>query len=135
MLKISRWTGPAVRLGLSAALFAAFSCMVPMPTAKADYFDQRTVVTLDRPLEVPGSILPPGKYVFKLFDSNAERTVVQVFDWSTHRLVTSFIGFPASRVMPTRHTILRFEPASNNSDVLREWFYPGENYGLVFTYH
>ena len=116
--------------GLFAGLFGA----VLIPQAKADYFDQRTVVTLDQPLGVPGAVLPPGTYIFKLFDSNAERTVVQVYDWSTHRLVTSFVGFPTSRVTPARHTILTFEESSSGPHLLHEWFYPGENYGLVFTH-
>jgi len=107
---------------------------VLIPQAKADYFDQRTVVTIDQPLKVPDAVLPPGTYIFKLFDSNAERKVVQVYDWNTNRLVASFIGFPIARLTPSRHTVLTFEPSSNAAQVLREWFYPGENYGLVFIY-
>src|SRR5580658_5967938 len=87
---ITRWMGS---MGASV-LFAGLFAVVLIPSARGDDFDQRTVVTIDQPLEVPGAVLAPGTYVFKLFDSNAERQVVQVYNAGTHRLVASFVGFP-----------------------------------------
>jgi|HubBroStandDraft_1064217.scaffolds.fasta_scaffold1089095_1 hypothetical protein len=127
---ITRWMGS---MGASV-LFAGLFAVVLIPSARGDDFDQRTVVTIDQPLEVPGAVLAPGTYVFKLFDSNAERQVVQVYNAGTHRLVASFVGFPTYRVKPSRHTILQFEESPNSVHILREWYYPGDSFGLAFRY-
>jgi hypothetical protein len=127
---ISRWMGWMAVGVLVAGLFG----VVLTPSARADDFDQRTVVTVDEPLQVPGAVLAPGTYVFKLFDSNAERAVVQVFKASDHRLVASFIGFPTYRVTTSRHTVLQIERSPHSVQILREWYYPGDNFGLVFAY-
>ena len=55
-------------LALAGALFA--------PPAKADVWDQKTIVTFSSPVEIlgvhlkGGSILPTGTYFFKILDSN-----------------------------------------------------------------
>jgi hypothetical protein len=114
---------------MCVALFGA----ALIPVAKADEFDQRTVVTIDRPTEIPGMVLAPGTYVFKLFDSNAERKVVQVY--KDGHLIASFLGFPIYHATPARRTVVSFTEASSNSPQrLHEWFYQRDNFGLVFKY-
>ena len=44
--------------------------------ANADQWNKKTYVTLSQSIEVPGAILPPGKYVFKLLDSQSNRHIV-----------------------------------------------------------
>ena len=129
--KISRWMGPVAVGVLCAGLFGA----VLVPTVKADNWDQRTVVTIDQPVQVPGAVLAPGTYVFKLFNSNADRKVVQVYNRDENRVIASFIGIPMYRENPSGRTILSFdESPANVPQALHEWFYPGENYGLEFLY-
>lgn len=58
-------------LALAGALFA--------PPAKADVWDQKTIVTFSSPVEIlgvhlkGGSILPTGTYFFKILDSQSDR--------------------------------------------------------------
>src|SRR5689334_20890934 len=50
------------------------------PVALADQFDKKTVLTVNEPIQVPGKVLMPGKYVVKLFDSLSNRNIVQIFN-------------------------------------------------------
>ncbi len=34
--------------------------------AQADMWDRQTTITVNKSIEVPGAVLPPGTYVFKL---------------------------------------------------------------------
>jgi hypothetical protein len=82
------------------------------PAARADDFNDRTVVTFSAPVEIPGvhlkgwGVLPAGTYVFKLMDSLSDRKTVITF---------------------------RERPAGEPEE-LRAWFYPGRNYGEEFVY-
>jgi hypothetical protein len=40
------------------------------PFAKADEWDKQTIVTFNKPVEVPGSVLRAGTYVFKLAEQS-----------------------------------------------------------------
>ena len=48
--------------------------------ADADQWNKKTYVTISQSIEVPGAILPPGKYVFKLLDSQSNRHIVQILN-------------------------------------------------------
>jgi len=55
--------GP-LRLLLGVALVC--TALALSASTKADDWDRKTVVTFSAPVEVPGSALPAGTYVFKL---------------------------------------------------------------------
>ena len=57
--------------GLAAALTASTA------VARADAWDKKTTVSFSQPVEVPGYVLQPGRYVMKLVDLPADRHVVQ----------------------------------------------------------
>ena len=59
---IQEWKSIVLALAL---LFAASSFS---PAALAGEWDRETVVTLGAPVEVPGSVLPAGTYMFSLAD-------------------------------------------------------------------
>src|SRR6266566_2569386 len=61
-------------LGASMALMAAM--VTPM---MADEFNKETTLEFSGPVEVPGKVLTPGKYVFKIADSDSDRNIVQIF--------------------------------------------------------
>ena len=56
------------------------------PAAKADEWNDKTVMTFSAPVEIPGvhlkgwGVLPAGTYVFKLLDSQSDRHIVQIFN-------------------------------------------------------
>jgi hypothetical protein len=103
--------------------------------ARADQWDQRTVFTFSGPVEVPGQVLVPGTYVFKLADSASDRNIVQVFNKDETHLFGTFLAIPDYRVKPADKTIITFEErAAGSPEAIRAWFYPGENYGHDFVY-
>jgi hypothetical protein len=119
--------------------FYLFVCMglvgAMMPAARADDWNQRTVVTFSGPVEVPGQVLMPGTYVFKLADSAWDRNVVQVFNKDENHLYGTFLAIPDYHLKPADKTIITFDERPVGSpEAIKAWFYPGENYGHDFVY-
>jgi hypothetical protein len=121
-------------LALAAALFTlSFSS-----TAKADDLDKKTVVTFGQDVEIPGQILPAGTYVFKLFRSNSERSVVQVWSRGESQLLATLItagdSYPNQSgkpyfVLDLTGTDEGYPPA------LVSWFFAGSDEGRDFIYN
>ena len=68
----SRWNA----LFLSGSL--ALSILMTTPLM-ADESNKKTEFEFSAPVEIPGRVLTPGKYVFELLDASSDRNVVQVF--------------------------------------------------------
>src|SRR5580658_5941178 len=103
--------------------------------AKADEWDQKTVFTFSAPVEIPGQVLLPGTYVFKLADSSSDRNIVQVFNKDENHLYGTFLAIPDYRLKPAGKAIITFsERPAGTPEAVRAWFYPGENYGHDFVY-
>src|ERR1700678_414062 len=116
-----------------------FVCMgllgAMMPAVRADDWDQRTVFTFSGPVEVPGQVLLPGTYVFKLADSASDRNIVQVFNKNETELYGTFLAIPDYRAKPSGKPIITFdERPADSPEAVKAWFYPGENYGHDFVY-
>jgi hypothetical protein len=127
--------------GTAAAIcgFMAFGLgLVPagfVPKAVADTWDKKTVVTFNAPVEVPGKVLPPGTYVFKLLNSASNRNIVQIFDKDEKQLYATILGVPDYRLMPADKPVIQFEERpSNNPEAIKAWFYPDDVYGIQFVY-
>src|SRR5271167_3565753 len=98
-------------------------------------WDQKTVFTFSGPVEVPGQVLLPGTYVFRLANSPADRNIVQVFNKDENHLYGTFLAIPDYHVKPADKTIITFEERPVGSpEAIKAWFYPGENYGHDFVY-
>lgn len=105
------------------------------PYVRADEEDKKTVVTFNEPVQVPGTVLPAGTYVFKLADSQSDRHIVQIFNADESRLFATILAIPDYRTTPSDKTIVTFdERPSGQPEALRTWFYPGDNYGQEFVY-
>lgn len=119
-------------------LLLSLSILMFLPDVKADEWNKKTKVTFNEPVEIPGvgiHLLPAGNYVFKLFDSSAERNVVQVFNEDETKLLATIIAISNYRLQATDKTVMTFtERAANTPEALRAWFYPGNNFGLEFVY-
>lgn len=124
-----------MRAGRSVLAILAMSCVgVVVPrTAAADEWNKQTVLTFSQDVEIPGKILPAGKYVFRLADSS-NRHVVQVFDQAGRILVT-VSTIPAARLTATDDTHVMFEePSAGALFPIKKWFYPGNLVGEEFLY-
>jgi hypothetical protein len=101
----------------------------------ADVANKKTIVTFNSPVEVPGKVLPPGTYVFKLLDSSGNRNIVQIFDKDETKLYATLLAIPDYRMDPPEKPIIQFEErASNAPPAIKEWFYPGDTSGMQFVY-
>jgi len=128
--KRNRLLGRALAIACAAALWVAF-----VPGAAADEHDKLTYITFSAPVEIPGKVLPPGTYAFKLLDSTGNRNIVQIFDKDQKKLYATILGIPNYRPEPPDKTIVRFEErASGSPEAVEAWFYPGDPYGVEFVY-
>jgi LPXTG-motif cell wall-anchored protein len=105
------------------------------PSARADEWNKRTVMTINESIQVPNKVLPPGTYVIKLLDSPSDRHIVQIFNAEENHLVTTILAIPNLRLQPTGKTVFTFwETPPGQPKALRAWFYPGDDFGQEFAY-
>jgi hypothetical protein len=103
------------------------------PKAHADAWDKKAIVTINAPVEIPGRVLLPGTYVFKLLNSSSNRNIVQIYDKDEKQLQATLLAVPDYRVMPADKPLIRFEERpSNTPEAIKAWFYPSENTGWEF---
>ena len=106
-----------------------------LPSARADAWDKKTVVTFSQAVEVPGKILPAGTYTFQLLDSPSDRHIVQIFNADGSQIITTILAINDYRLKPTGKTVMKFsERPGDSPEALRAWFYPGDEFGQEFVY-
>src|SRR3984957_6441562 len=124
---MKRFILAAASIGLLGVAFA--------PTAPADEWNKKTILTVSEPIQVPNQVLPPGEYVMKLLDSPSNRHIVQIFNADQSHLITTILAIPNLRLQPTGKTVFTFwETPPGQPKALRAWFYPGDNFGQEFAY-
>jgi len=121
---------------LATLIFGVTLLTIPYPpTVKADTWDKKTELTFSAPVELPGVVLSPGTYVFKLLESPSDRNIVQVFSKDGTKLYATILAIPDYRLTPASKTIVRFEERpAGTPEAIKEWFYPGDEYGEEFAY-
>lgn len=124
--------------GIGIALCLAVLCVLVVPTATADDWNRKTVITFSGPVEVPGvgeHNLPAGTYVFKILNSQSDRHIVQIFNHDETKVLTTILAIPNYRLKTTDKTVITFrERPSGEPEALRAWFYPGHAWGEEFVY-
>jgi len=106
-----------------------------VPKARADEWDKKTTLTFNEPVQVPGTTLPAGTYVFKLADSDSDRTIVQIWNEDETKLITTILAIADYRAKTPNKTIVSFDERPTGKPVaLKAWFYPGDNSGVEFVY-
>jgi LPXTG-motif cell wall-anchored protein len=97
--------------------------------------DQKTKVTFNRPMEIPGQVLPAGTYYFKLFDSMANRNIVEVWNEDETQRLALILAIGNLRFTPTDNPVIEYkEQYGDQPHALRAWFYGGQKEGLEFVY-
>ena len=127
----------ALPLVFSVALIGAMFS----PSAKADDYDKKTIVTFSGPVEIPPvyitgmRVLPAGTYVFKLVNSSSNRHIVQIFNKDQTKIYATILAIPNYRLVPKDKTVITFnEGVRGQPQPIRAWFYPGANWGEEFVY-
>jgi hypothetical protein len=122
-----------VKMSFVACLVA--SVLMLSSSVMADEWNKKTVMTFNEPVEIPGMVLNPGTYIFKLFDSVSDRNIVEVTNKEETHVYAIIMAIPDYRMEPTGKTIVNFEERPSGSpEAIESWFYPGDNYGLEFVY-
>lgn len=99
--------------------------------------NERTKITIDKPVEIPGSTLQPGAYWFELIDSKVTRQAVRVQNEDESKTIATLIAVPVYRQLDATKgdTQLTLSPTSGSSAAaLESWFFPGKQYGHQFVY-
>jgi hypothetical protein len=128
-----------MRIKLSTfCLLVALAVVSMVPAARADEWNKETRMMVKESLEVPGTILTPGTYIFKLADSQSDRKIVQIYSEDgrgRQKLVTTILAISAYRMETPDKTIVKLEERpSGTPEAIHSWFYPGDNYGWQFVY-
>src|SRR5215212_10493484 len=120
---------------LKAVICATAMTVALAPSARADEWNKKTILTFSCPVQIPGATLPAGSYVFKLADIPGNRHVVQVFDKDEKKIFTTMLAIPNDRMQPSDDPVVLFsERASGSPQAVKVWFYPGERIGNEFVY-
>lgn len=119
----------------AVAVTCAATMSVLSPTMSAGLWDKRTTVTFSGAVEVPGTVLQPGRYIMKLVDSPADRHIVQFSNERENHVFATVMAIPAWRENPSSKSIFTFyEAPVGQPQAMRTWYYPGDNFGQEFVY-
>jgi hypothetical protein len=117
--------------------FLAVSSFLAQPV-RADEWNKRTEFEFSAPVEIPGKVRAPGKYVFELEDNDSDRNIVRVFSEDSvgnETLVATTIAIPDYTSDTPDKPLVHFEERQPGSpEAIHSWFYPGDNTGWEFVY-
>lgn len=119
----------------SALVTAVFCLSAWAPPASADPWNERTILTFDQPVMVPGATLQPGTYVFQLGDAANARHTIRITRENDGTVITTAQAVPMHRTEATNDIVIKFEPTERGAaPAVKGWFYPGREYGHEFIY-
>lgn len=126
-----------LRIRSSLIVIAAMGVLAALQPshAWADPNDELTYFTFSAPVEIPGTALPAGTYMFKLADPDGDRNVVRVLSQDGTRIYSTFFAIPNERMaLPDRPIVTFDESPAGAPEAIKAWFYPGESTGHEFVY-
>ncbi len=122
-----------VLLGLGLCMAMLFGIFIS--NAQADDDNKETIVKFDEPVEVPGHVLLPGTYYFKLADSLSDEDIVQIWTGDHMHILATIMAIPVERLKMPDKTILKLVERNPDSPMaIKTWFYPGDKTGQEFIY-
>jgi LPXTG-motif cell wall-anchored protein len=125
------WTAFGLGGALALTIFAATPAM-------ADEWDKKTTFEFSAPVQIPGKVLPAGKYVFELADNESDRNIVEIFSEDSNgndTLIATLLAVPKyTQETPDKATVRFDERHTGTPEAIKSWFYPGENTGWEFVY-
>lgn len=123
-----------VKLFAMALALAVLAVLAGRATAQNLNTQERSFLTFSTAVELPGVVLQPGTYVFKLADTGS-RNVVQVWDEKENHMIGHWTFVQADRREAANETIVMFKETSAGSmPAVQYWYFPGERIGKEFLY-
>ena len=133
-MKLRSLIGSGARAAVIGGLVLAAGLVVTN-SSKADEWDKKTVLTVNQPIQISDTYLDPGSYVLILDRSPSNRHIVRIYNDRQNHLINTVMAIPAYRVRPTGNTQFTFwETPPNSARALRDWYWPGDNFGQEFPY-
>ena len=122
------------RLAVFGSVMCVMFFIVFAQVSNAQTWDKKTRITVNKPWSLPGNtVLQPGTYVMRLYDSPSNRQIVEVWNAEETKLEARVIGLPAYRLAPSNDTVLNFyERKTEGPAALQLWFHPGDLSGVEF---
>jgi hypothetical protein len=121
-------------IGITASFGFALLLGFSSPLKAETLSDNKAIVTFDRPVEVPGKVLPPGSYVFKSLNHDE---LVQVFSADERQLFATIAVIPEDRPAASIDTDCFVQLTRSRADAPQEvegYFLPGRLTGFQFVY-
>ncbi len=117
-----------------AVLFVVLSLI--FVTAMPAVAQQNTVlnVHIEKAVAIPGHVLLPGNYLFRLRDANTYPGFVQVTSADGSQIFGFIQVFPAWRLQAGTEKVVLSEPDAAGLEHVVDWYFPGERYGYHFIY-
>jgi hypothetical protein len=114
---------------------AAALVALTVPSAHADEWNKKTFLTFSGPVQIPGTTLPAGTYMFKLADLESNRHVVQIFEKEGGKLLATFLTVPDYKLdVPDKNVVMFGERPKGMPQAIKAWWYPGDPSGDEFVY-
>jgi hypothetical protein len=125
----------SVSRSLAIVVCLILACMVFLPAARADEWNEATKLTFRESVGIPGSVLPAGTYWFLLLNDQGNRSIVQIFSSDRLTLYATVFTASAQRMQSTDRTEVTFaERPHSRPEALLKWYYPGLLTGHEFVY-
>lgn len=123
---------------LSAAAIAIAGLIATAGSASAQFETnslRETHFTFSQPVALPNVTLAPGKYTFRLLNSQVSRNVIQVLNEDGTKLIGTFVTVPAVRGQVSADPEVRFyETAADEPLAIQTWWFRSERTGWEFIY-
>lgn len=92
-------------------------------------------VHMKEPVAIPGHVLQPGDYVFRLMESDQYPHIVQVMSADGSTVFGLFQVEPAQRQDYGDHSAVTLtEPDAAGVQSISQWYFPGSRDGYQFIY-
>jgi hypothetical protein len=114
-------------VGLVATVLALLT-----PNARAQMLEQKMTVTFSAPVEVPGTVLPAGSYVFQSLEAGR---LTRILSGDEKHVYQTIFTIPDYRNEPVeKPTVQLGESAGRVPPRVEAWFFPGTSIGNDFIY-
>jgi hypothetical protein len=122
-----------VKVAFSILLLAIFGIVALPRTAQAQD-DHAVVMRFDKPIEIPGRVLPAGTYTF-VAPEDQEGDVIQIFNGARTHMIATVQAIRTERVDPTdKFQVILGESSQSGSQALIKWFDAGATSGYELLY-
>ena len=122
-------------LFLTACVVAVLAILATNIRAQSPDTNDRTFMTFNTRVELPGVTLEPGEYEFRLAPMSDSRNVVQVLKKDDSKVIGQWTFVQAQRPRATDDTVVMFKEAPEGGvPAVQYWYYPGRTVGKEFIY-